>query len=667
MDRDDHSPVLTTTLPFDFSRVPAKWRQRVDAWRIVLERQDKGMLTKHEAAEQLGVTLSTYNRRLAAIREKGVAALVPNYTNCGQTRLCDAFVDYWKTLVERYQRKTAPAIRELYRQWAARHPIPGYAGHPGWPNLPAGWDRRNLYRYQPTKLELTALRHGLGRASLLHGPKVFSTRVGMHHLQFLTCDDVHLDMEGHILTRREQVRPLQLGWLEVSSANRFLWGTKPQLLKEFNAGKEGIKEADFRFLLCSQLLTTGLSKRGTTYLLEHGTATMRSRVIEVLSRYFGDQGLICPGAFRIEKSGMTGKAQAICGMSDGRGGKGNFLFKAWLESLHNLMHNELSALPGQIGHDRDAPEHFGVITRENEQLFRLAERLQPEFAALLKLPTMEYHSQLVPAIDHVLKTINRRDTHRLEGWAECGWLTRSYRLAADSAEWRTEQDLMTLPSTVRGAYLAMAQHDKRCFAPRNLSPEEVFQMRHHQAQEAGELVSVPQSVIAEILYDDVAEPRRCADGYFEFQDSTASPAPLIFESRITTPDGREEELKDRETYDTVFNPFDPARLYVYSASRARGAFLGTANKVERITRGNQEAAERAFGRNKHRLADLLSDTRRRNTHRTRAAADRHAHNANVIEQRQEFARRASGLLDAPQPTTTQTPTPHENRDNEPNW
>lgn len=665
MDRDDHATALTTPAPaFSFAQVPAKWRKRVDAWRIKIEHMQAGLLTKQEAAEQLGTTLSTLNRRLAAIREQGLAALVPNYQNCGHTRLPEAFVDYWKTLQESYQRKTAPAIAELYRRWASRHPIPGYAGHPGHPNLPRGWDKRNLYRYQPSKLELTALRHGLGRATLLHAPKVLRTRVGMHHLAFLTGDDVKLDIKGHILTRREQVCPLQLGFMDVASGSRFLWGTKPQQLKDFAAGKEGIKEADFRFLLCSQLLTTGLSRKGTTYLLEHGTAAMRDRVKEIMRRYFGPNGLICEGAFDIKESGMTGKAQAICGMSDGKGGGGNFLFKAWLESLHNLMHNHLAALPGQVGHDRDEPEHFGVITRENEQLFKLVERMQPEFAAMLKFPTLEFHSQLVPAVDHSLRLINERTDHNLEGWAKCGWLTRSYRISAESAEWKNEHELLALPATVRNAYLEMGRHDKRCFLPRNLSPHEVFTMRHAQAKAAGELIGVPMEVISEILYDDLAEPRQCKDSYFEITDKNVDAETMVFEGRITRPDGREEELKDRETYEVVLNPFDTSRIFVYSATKARGSFLGTAARVNRIMPGDQHAMERTFGRNNQRLAEQLADTRRRNTGRTAAAADRKAHNSGVMSKaraaQNDLIRRATEALALPPShATTHNTTSHE--------
>jgi hypothetical protein len=54
----------------------------------------------------------------------------------------------------------------------------------------------------------------------------------------------------------------------------------------------------------------------------------------------------------MRESGITGeRAGASCGR---RGeGKGNPRFKAALESIRNLKHNELAALPGQTGMDRD--------------------------------------------------------------------------------------------------------------------------------------------------------------------------------------------------------------------------------------------------------------------------------------------------------------------------
>jgi len=636
----------------EFAAIPAKWRTRVDAWIKTLQQLDSGHLTKADAIRIMAVSRATFDRKLAAVKECGWRGLVPNYK--APVRLPDEFVEYWKRLQEKYQRKTSSAIRELHRRWKDRHPIDGYTGHPGWPELPAGWDSRNLYRYQPTKLELNSLRHGLGRARMLHGPKVLSTRVGLHHLSHLIADDVKLDMKGHILDRRQMCEPLQLGFMDLRSGSRFKWGTRPKLLRK-DGTKTGLAESDMRFLLCGQLLETGLSMRGTTYLLEHGTATLRDRVIDILTKYYGPKGLIYAGAFNVQKSGMLGDIQAICGMSDSRGGKGNPFFKAWLESLHNLMHNELAALPAQTGHDRDAPEHLGVITRENDMLFKLAAQLEPQYAAMLKLPTLEFYTQLLPAADHVLKLINDRTWHQLEGWAESGFITKAYRLAAESQEWKTDSDLMLMPAPVREAYLHMAAEDKRCFLPRKLSPAEVFAM----GQRSAETVAVPQTVIAEILYEDLARPERIENSAFSFFDQEIAPHELHFESRITTPQGRELELHDRETYEVVANPFDLRHLYVFSGKNAQGSFLGTARRIDRVMPGDQIAAERAFGRSKQRLADQLQSQRRRHTGTTRATADRYAHNAEVVAKQtlahQDRTRRAIAALDATLPDTTPAP------------
>lgn len=604
----------------DLAALPAKWRKYFDNWRTALENLNAGLLTKVEVCSRLDVNRATVDRKIAAVKLHGWRGLIPNYK--APTRLTDAFIDYWKTLQESYQRNTAAAYRELVRRWRDRHPIPGYTGHPGWPELPDGWTSRNLYEYQPTKLELTALRHGTGRAILLHAPKVLSTRVGLWHLSHILADDVKLDMKGHILTSRQMVVPLQIGFMDLLSANRFLHGTKPQLLRD-NGTKTGLSEAEMRFMLASQLYNHGISARGTTYVLEHGTATLRDRVMEIMQRAFGDK-------VTFHLSGMTGKMQAIAGMGDGKGGGGNFLHKAALESLHSYMHNELAALPAQTGHDRDEPEYLGVIKRENEQLFALYKRLPSEVLADLQYPTLEFHTQLIPTVNRILQIINERTEHNLEGWAELQFLTRSYRLAADSQEWKTDQDLMLMPPPVKAAYLHMAEQDKRCFLPRKLSPHEVFQ----RGVQAGEVIKVPHGVIAEILYDDLAQARKCRDGYFTFTDQNIAPSELNFEARVIRPDGQQEELRDRETYEVVVNPFDLSRLWVFSGRNAKGGFLGTALRTERLTRTNQEARERFLGRVNERLAEQFTDSRRRNSGRTQAIAERRSHNASVIAKHQ---------------------------------
>lgn len=647
--------------------LPAKWRALVNERVLVLQQLANGALSKLEAAARLNVSRASLDRMIKAVREMGWAGLVPQYKGVGSTAnagLSAEFIDFWKLLVEGNQRKTAPAYRLLVRLWRARQPfvfqeksfdcIPGYPGWPGWPNLPAGWGGkgRNLYRHKPSKLELTALRQGLGRAKQLHGTKTLGTRVGLWHLSHVAFDDIHLDLKAHLLESKKLIRPLQLGALDVLSGSRFAHGTVPQLWRA-DGTKAMLTEKDMRFLICCVLRYQGISARGTTWLGEHGTAVIRGHERDILKRAFGD-------TLKFGDSGMLGKVQAICGMGDGRGGGGNPNHKAWLESLHNLIHNELAFAPGQLGHGRDAPEFMGVIERHDEALLKLARRLPMEVMRSLKLKTLEWHTQLMPFINAVLTMIDRREDHNLEGWAELGFITRDYRLMAESAEWINEKRLLEMPDVTRNAILAAAEADKRCWQPRKLSPHEVFQ----RGRAAGEIIQAPDSVIAEILYQDMAEPRRLDhDGKFHIFNRELAASELEFDGRVTAPNGRQSRLVDGETYEVVLSPFDAETLWIYSATKARGAFLGTCSLTARHNRADDEASKEAFKRSSHAMAERLAGTRRRNAHRTAAETARNRHNAGVIDRhtaaQQESTERATALLNASTLSHADTHTTHD--------
>lgn len=629
----------------DFASIPARWREEARAWMRALEQLKTGLLTKTEVCRLMGASRQTVDRKIRAATDLGWRGLVPNYKPA--SGLPPEFLDHWRRLVESYQRKTRPAWRALLRQWHAREPIPGYAGHPGWPNLPTGWTERNLYRQIPTKLELTAMRHGLGRAIARHAPKVLSTRVGTWHLSHILWDDVWLDAMAHMLQQRQLVRVLQIGALDLHSGCRFHFGTRPQLRRDSDGKKDGLKESDMRFALAAQLHQYGLSPRGTTMIVEHGTAAIRDRVRDILRAAHGD-------LIQFSDSGITGKLQAVAGL-EGRGG-GNFRHKAALESLHNLMHNELAALPAQTGHDRDEPEMLHGLRRESEQLWRIAQSLPEHVVSMLKFPALEYHSQFLPVLRSVLEAINCRTDHELEGWEALGYIAREYRLTLDSADWTPEHQLA--PALVP-AMRTMIQHEPALMRVRRLSPREVFDRHRDQAQ------PVPASVIADILYQDLARARQCRDGYFEFQDIELSPEPMHFESRVTTADGSQVELRDRETYELIVNPFDPSQAWVYSGRAKQGSFLGLASRVHRVSRADRHATEAALGRAKQRLTEQLENVRDRNLHRTREITDRTNHNAAVIA-----AHRKAGADDttrANQLLATAAAVPQRTDDDEPAW
>lgn len=640
--------------------LPAKWRTLVNTRILTLKQLAAGQLTKAGAMARLDVSRATLDRMIQGVKDIGWAALVPKYKGVGSTAdagLTAEFIDFWKMLVEGNQRKTAPAYRLLVRLWRARQPftiqevkhdfIPGYEGWPGWPNIPSGWGGkgRNLYRHQPKKIELTALRHGLGRARDLYGTKVLSTRVGLWHMSHVMFDDVWLDLKAHLFDSKKLVRPQQLGALDLLSGCRFAYGMKPQLWRA-DGTRESLNEGDMRFLFASMLHQHGVSARGTTYVVEHGTAAIRDNVRDILRRAFGD-------VVKFEDSGMLGDVQALAGMGDGRGGKGNPMHKAALESLHNLIHNELAFLPGQTGHDRDEPEFLGAIERHDERLLSLAKRLPPETMRLLKFRTFEWHTQLTPLVAGMLDMINKREDHDLEGWAELGFITRQYRLMPESNEWVDEERLLSLPAPTRNAFLSMADVDQRCWMPRKLSPYDVFE----RGRTTSEMIKCPESVIAEILYHDLAKPRTLGnDGVFAFEDREIGAGPLTFDGLITCPDGREMRLKDGETYEVVLNPFDPRKLWIYAGTRQRGAFLGLASRVQRHCRADAEASTEAFKRSAKALSERLAPTRARNAHLTRNETARNKHNSRVIDDhaqaKADFTRRATDALNQSLQTTT---------------
>ncbi|MCF7788645.1 MAG: hypothetical protein K9N47_21155 [Prosthecobacter sp.] len=659
------------------SGLPPKWRTEFNSRFLTMQQFGNGQLTKLEAMERMHVSRATFDRLVTKVKEMGWAGLVPQYKGVGAPAadgLPAEFISFWKVLVEGNQRKTAPAYRLLIRLWRTRQPfefqevkyksIPGFEGWPGWPNIPSGWGGkgRNLYRHQPKKLALTALRQGLGRARDLYGPKSISTRVGLWHMSHVQFDDVWLDLKAHLLDSKKLVRPQQLGALELLSGSRFAYGMKPQLWRA-DGTRESLNEGDMRFLFASVLLQHGISARGTTFIVEHGTAAIRRDVREIMQRAFGD-------LVKFEDSGMLGDLQAITGMGDGRGGKGNPMHKAHLESLHNLIHNEMAFLPGQTGHDRDAPEFLGVIERHDEKLLSLAKRLPLDVMKLFRFRTFEWHTQLVPLVAGVLDMINKRDDHDLEGWAALGFLTRQYRLMPESNEWVNEDRLLALPAPTRNAFLAMADEDQRCWQPRRLSPHDVFT----RGAATSEMIKVPESVIAEILYQDLAKPRKLGhDGVFSFEDREIGAGEHTFDGLVTCPDGREMRLQDGETYETVLNPFDPKKLWVYSGTRQRGAFLGLASPVQRHCRADADASKDAFKRSAKALAERLAPTRRRNAHLTTNETARNKHNTRVLtdheQAKADFTRRATSLLNAStadHANNTTANTDHENT-NEPDW
>jgi len=480
------------------------------------------------------------------------------------------------------------------------------------------------------------VRIGAAAASV-HAPKVFTSRAQLwagSHYQF---DDVWHD--HFVVFNGLPVRVLEIGALDVRSGCRFAWGTKPRVEK--NGKFENLREAEMRFLLASVLWNHGYNPRGTELVVEHGTATVREDIEDVLRR-IGELPDKTP-IVTVRRGGIQGNELAIGGSWHGTG-KGNPRHKGALESLHNLIHNELAMLPGQSGMDKahrpEALDNANGLLGQTDKLLKVKAQLPPERAALLKLPLLEYHSHFLPLLLDVYDRINGRDWHELEGWAASGFVTLDYKVAPEAIEWVGTERLLAMPAPLREALVAAARQDARLLRQRKLSPTEVWQAGR------GQLQRVPAHVIADILGEDLAEERKCKNAYFEFDDMELSPEELRYEGRILTPDGREEELRD-DTYQTFCNPFDLGQLFIHDA---KGRHLGVARRVKRGV--NAAEIQRELGRQRERLADLQRPLLARHAAEARAEARRLEHNADVIagapvtpEEKQRAAEVAANLRD----------------------
>jgi hypothetical protein len=651
-----NSPLSIACLPLDV-------RSEADLWhRSFLSLGAKGITHNlHSLAKQFGVSFPTARRKYSAWKNSGqdrLALVNRSKLPCAsdlRPLSSDLFRDWYQALCERHQRKSKPAYREFCRRWAAGEEIPGLDNSLPRHTLPAGCSYENLQRLLKDKFSLAVMRRGLGFAIAHHGPKIFTTRAGMPVGAFYMFDDLWHD--HFVVFKGQIVRVLEFDALDVASGCKCAWGTKPRIRRE-DGTMEGLPEKFMRMLLANLLFNEGFNPDGCTLLAEHGTAAIRDNVEALLH----DR---THGAITVQRSGITGEQQAILGGGTGQG-KGNPRFKAPLESLRNLMHNELAALPGQTGLDRDTrPEQTHGILCETEDLLKAVAALaktRPQVADLIKLPLLQYHAHFLPLLSAIYDRMNRRTWHNLEGWTACGHIAIEYRLSPDSQDWLSQSQFLALPQQTQSLLMSAISSPSVSSVPsvvnnsllreRALSPWEVWSSAKPTLQR------IPSYVVAEILGDDFAQERKCQNGYFEFHDQELSPEVLRYDARLENqePGTKNQELVS-DTYKVFVNPFDLRQLFVHDA---RGRFLGIAPRSSRVTRGDTEATADAFHYRSKRLADLLHPVKVRHQDITQEATARATHNADVLapdrapklskEDRQTGEDAGTDILGAPAPS-----------------
>lgn len=560
----------------ELALLPITARKDLQHWQGLLgplvEKQPGVTKALQALARRTGTPYSTLRAKLDKVRKSGWRSIVDRRLlgpDAWETRedfgLSEQDQQLVKTYAERSQRDSSDdaALDALLRDWrkglvastAKIDPRTGY---------PRGWSKRNLRRYLPTEFELKNAR--IGRSAAFGERRlVYTTRanlwVGSHYL----FDDMWHDHFVNNLDQRKTGRPLEFHALDLYSANKFAYGTRVRTEEE---GKmRGLKQADFRFLLAMVFGGTGYSPRGTAILAEHGTAKVEDEIARLLYDETGGLVTLC-------ESGMEGAAAAAHQYA-GRS-KGNFRLKAALETLGNLIHNELAMLPGQTGKDRDhRPEQLHGLLKANDALLEAIAFLAPERIEMLRWPLLTIQ-QFRAILEEVYARINARIKHDLEGW-----------------------DALYVPDRTFGGM-------------RRMSPAEVHRMG------AGQLVRLTPAATSMILARDFGKELTVRGMRIEIVDGEVSGDVLRFDARA---------LRDREKYLCVLNPYRAAHLTVFDA---RGRFVAELPRIYSVDRSDTEALHREMGAARAAEAEALQPFRSRHAAQARKMAADARHNAAVL-------------------------------------
>jgi hypothetical protein len=521
-----------------------------------------------------------------------------------------AFVEFWKSLCERNQRKNAPARRELIRIWQTGRglcPVTGqpktYSKFPGYPDwapslpIPQGWSLANLNRHAPKPFELAVARQGREPAAI-HRRRVFSTRAGLATGQFYLFDDLEFDKKVNFPGNRMATRPLGLLGLDLFSACIISNLYKPTIIDEAGAKKK-LREREMLWLIVDTLCHQGYRAdvRGTSLVVEHGTAAIRPDFEE---RIFAATA----GKVTVDRSGLS--SAHMPGLFEG-GSHGNPRFKASLESVINLIHNEGASLPGATGKDRDhAPTQLAGVDRYNNNMLKLARLLPPHRAALLQYPVLNFYD-FCELTQDIIARINRRVDHQLEGWEKSkNFVQEFYVDLGEEGHWLSETQWFALPPEKQTRLRPLVSGRQR-----QLSPWEVWTRDATQLQKLGECL------LPALLGPDLAEERSVRGGYITVENQELDSEPFRFPAY---------PHNTGDKFLVYHNPFHPDRLIL---TNHKGAYVGTLERQIVPCRADRDQVLRQLGEARREESQRLAGVVTRALPVAEANRDLHRNNLKV--------------------------------------
>jgi len=516
-----------------------------------------------------------------------------------------SFLEFWRGLVERHQRNTAQAHRELRQIWRTHvdslgrsyEKLPGYDRWPvvyGKTGLPFGWSVYNLMRFIPNTFELRLGRIGQAAATELR-PAVFTTRVGIKIGQYYLFDDHEANMKCYF-PGSPAMRPRGFFALDLASACCFAWGMKPTRWDATEEKKKALTEKDMMWLVVEVLVNHGWREdTKTTLIVEHGTAAIRP---DFEARILAATG----GMVVVGRSGFLGGNQ-LDHLFPGRD-RGNYRFKAALESWFNALDNHLQMLPGQVGLDRlTCPEETHGRVRAADALAKQIEQTTPEIGAQARMPVATWWETLDFAAEKI-RQLNERTEHDLEGWDAAGNIAREWR-PAQTVPWMAIDSLEAMPEAQRAAMQTWLQGAPDLLRIRKLSPGEVWQRGKR------ELRRLPSALVGQLLPPDMGHKLKVRGGLLTCEERERMPGKLRY--LATTQGGGgvpAQRLSEGREVLMFVDPANPARALCYTADDDR-RFIGAVQQWEQPCRSDVEGVKRQQGAQAHWEAEERRDAQRR--------------------------------------------------------
>lgn len=507
------------------------------------------------------------------------------------------FVEYWWSLVTKFNRKNAPAYNALLAALADsdRHPIPGFgtwrqiwaAENGGVPppewmkcpwgpltgTAPEGWSWRNIQTINPPPEILTAVRKGTGAAYMNYMPTVHQTRAGLESCECVEFDDVWLEQKVNYAGNRHAQRVVGLVGYDVATACFFGTLFRPRTEND-DGTRETIRAVYMRWEIAHLLCDVGVSSRRLEIDCEWGSAAVSRKLEADIKDVVEDRFEVV-----IRRGGRHSKP-----LSEGDWGgtaKGNPRGKPHVEGGHSLAKNMLAFLPGSVGGGRGAqPEWAAGMDMEDEALRRCVRALVPqereaEVLAQLRSPYMEW-GEFAEKAYMVYDAINHRRNHKLEGWEESGFTVQMWRrsprdLWQPMSELKKIMDLMGDEDARR--LLDRIECDPDLTTRRRMSPAEAWDAR------AKERVKLGDWAAPRLLGMELAQKCKVSDRLeLSFRDDSSRASVSIYGMLDNG-----SFLERGAEYLVWVNPLNPGIAYVCDLE---GRYLGTAQVVVPVKRGD---------------------------------------------------------------------------------